>query len=349
MSHATTGYLVRRIEAASTDTNHEDHGHAVKYVVKFRDLESHFFDHVHPLVDGGLAADGVKKAMEDGDVPNIMTIHGSRHIVDVVDSLDKIAQSIEKKGGARPLSPLESYILLCAAHLHDAGNIGGREGHPARSGEMIHEHQDLFYDTETRYNIFAVARAHGGKSEKFGRDTIREINSDNYIIPRLRMLAAMLRIGDELSENAERVPGELVARLKASDRSHLAYRYAQCFSRFDLQNDTLAIHLRVHPEQHEFVGEVDGKPVDFFGHLENKIDVIEKEARYCAQYGRPDFDIRIIRITVEFFEDDFPSVATKFSTLTLDLGRGYPDELSTLSARCDELPEGTSLAEFCRG
>ena len=112
---------------------------------------------------------------------------------------------------------------------------------------MIHEHRDLFYDTETRHNIFDVARVHGGESEKFGRDTFREINSDNYTMPRLRMLAAVLRIGDELSENAERVPDELVARLKASDRSQLAYRYAQCFRRFDLQNDTLDIQLRGPP------------------------------------------------------------------------------------------------------
>ena len=349
MSHATTGYLVRRIEEASKDVDHEDHGRAVGYVAKFRDLEAHFFEHVHPQVDGGLVAHSVRKSMEDGKVPNIMTIHGCRHIVDVVDSLDKIARSIEKREGTRPITPLESYILLCAAHLHDAGNIGGREGHPARSGEMIHEHRDLLYDTETRHNIFDVARVHGGESERFGRDTFREINSDNYTMPRLRMLAAILRIGDELSENAERVPAKLLAKIEAAAESQFAYRYAQCFRRFDLQNDTLDIQFRVHPEQHGFAGRVDGKRVEFFDHLETKIDVIEKEARYCAQYGRPDFDIRRIRITVEFFDEDFPSVATKVSTLTLDLDRGYPDKLPELSARCDELPEGTSLAEFCRG
>ena len=348
MTYPTSGYLVRRIEMAKNDPNDEDHGRAPSYLAKFRALESHFFEYIHPQVDMGLIADGLRN-VSDEELPNVMTIHGSRHIRDVVESLDKIGLSIEKKRGTTRLSPLEAYILLCAAHLHDAGNIGGRAGHPERSGEIIKEHPDLFYDTETRYNIFDVARVHGGKNRKFGRDTFREINSDNFTFPRLRLLAAILRIADELSENSERVPAQLVARLAASPKSNLAYRYAQCFRRFELQNDTLDVQLRVYPEQHEFVTEVDGECLGFFDYLENKIDVIEKEARYCAQYGRPDFDIRRIRFTVEFFADKFPSVDMKVSTLALDLDRGYPGKLPALSARCDDLANCASLADFCRG
>ena len=348
MTYATSGDLVRRIEMAKNDPSDEHHGCAPAYLAKFRALESHFFEYIHPQVDGGLIADGLR-SVKDEELPNVMTIHGSRHIRDVVESLDKIGLSIKRKPGATPLSPLEAYILLCAAHLHDAGNIGGRAEHSERSGEIIKQHPDLFYDTETRHNIFDIARVHGGKSPKFGRDTFREISSDNFTSPRLRLLAAILRIADELSENSERVPAELVERLAVSPESNLAYRYSQCFRRFELQNDTLNVQLRVQPEQHEFVTEIDGEYRSFFEHLEYKIDVIENEARYCAQYGRPDFDIRRIQFTVEYFADKFPSVATKVSKLALDLDHGYPGELPALSARCDDLANGTSLADFCRG
>ena len=348
MTYVTSGYLVRQIVKATKESSDEHHGRAGAYLKKFLALECHFFEHIHPHVDGGLIADGLG-SVTDEELPNIMTIHGNRHIRDVVESLNKIGQSIEDNPRATPLSALESYILLCAAHLHDAGNIGGRSRHPERSGEIIKEHRDLFYDTETRHNIYDVARVHGGESRRFGRDTFREINSDNFRFPRLRLLAAILRIADELSENSERVPSQLVARLEASPKSNLAYRYAQCFRSFELQNDTLDVQLRVQPDQHEFVAEVDGERRRFFDHLEYKIDVIEKEARYCAQYGRPDFDIKRIRFTVEFFVDSFPSIATNLSRLALDLDRGYPDELPTLSERCDDLTNGVSLADFCRG
>ena len=355
MTHTTNGYLVQRIEKASNDTKNEDHARAQGYLVKFRALESHFLEQIHPLVDVGLAIDqtravkkGNKRAAKEGNNPDIMTIHGCRHVGDLVESLDKLGLSIEEKQGATPLNPLESYILLCAAHLHDVGNIKGRKNHPTNSGGLIKEHRNLFYDTETCQNICDVARVHGGVSEKYGHDTFREIHSDHYSPPRLWLLAAMLRMADELSENPERVPATLLKWFQASPKSKLAYHYAECFRRFDLQNDTLYIQFRIYPDQHKFSKVVEGKSVDFFDHLEYKIDVIEKEAKYCSQYGRPDFDIRRIRLTMEYYKDDFPSDMTNRSTLTLNLDRGYPGNLPSLSERCEELGENTSLGSYCK-
>lgn len=275
MTYTTNGYLVQRIEKANNDTKNKDHARAQEYLVKFRALESHFLEKIHPFVDVGLAVDqmrvakkGKTRAAKKGNNPDIMTIHGCRHVGDLVESLDKLGSSLEEKQGATPLNPLESYILLCAAHLHDVGNIKGRKNHPTNSGELIKEHHALFYDTETRQNICDVARVHGGVSKKYGHDTFREIHSDHYSPPRLWLLAAMLRMADELSENPERVPAALLKWFQASPKSNLAYRYAECFRRFDLQNDTLDILLRIYPDQHEFVTQIDDK--SFFDHLEHK-------------------------------------------------------------------------------
>ena len=347
-THKTNGYLVQRIRRASRATEDPDHARAQEYKAKFRALEAHFFREVHPQVDPGLLADSITAA-EQGNAPDIMTIHGCRHISDLIESLDQIAQSIDRRQGATRLSPLESYILLCAAHLHDVGNVGGRKDHPIRSRKLIRNHRDLFYDTETRQNVFDVARVHGGTSGKYGNDTFREIGRDNFATPRLRLLAAMLRIADELSENPERVPTELLEWYESSPRSKFAYRYAQAFRRFDLQNDTLYIQLRVYPEQHQFTATVDGKLITFFNHLEKKLDIIEREALYCSQYGRPDFDVRIIRISVEYYEDELPSPVTNSSTLTLDLNHGYPGDLAPLATRCTELHNAVSLESYCRG
>ena len=128
---------------AKNDPSDEHHGCAPAYLAKFRALESHFFEYIHPQVDGGLIADGLR-SVKDEELPNVMTIHGSRHIRDVVESLDKNWAEHKAETGATPLSPLEAYILLCAAHLHDAGNIGGRAEHSERSGEIIKQQPDLF-------------------------------------------------------------------------------------------------------------------------------------------------------------------------------------------------------------
>ena len=346
MTYTTNGYLVQLIEKASNNIKNEDHARAQGYLTKFRALESHFFEKIHSLVDVGLAFDQMSAA-KDGSNPNIMTIHGCRHVSDLVESLDKLGSSIKRKKGTTPLNPLESYILLCAAHVHDVGNIKGRKNHPTNSDELIKNHSYLFYDTETRQNIYDVARVHGGVSEKYGHDTFREIHSDHYSPPRLWLLAAMLRMADELSENPERVPAALLKWFQASSKSNLAYRYAECFRRFDLQNDTLDILLKIYPDQNECVTEIDDK--SFFDYLERKIDTIEREARYCSQYGRPNFDVRQVQLTIEYYKDKAPSIITKGSKLTLHLDRGYPENLPLLSKRCEELGKNTSLEAYCKG
>ena len=348
MTQTTNGYLLQQITKASEDVQNADHGRAQEYLAKFRALEKYFLENIHPQVDVGLALDSAS-APKDGDHPDIMTIHGCRHVSDLVDSLDKLGESIANRQGDTELDAYESYILLCAAHLHDAGNIGGRQKHPERSRQLIMDHRDLFYGTDSRQNIYDVARVHGGVDETYGKDTFRHINSECYSRPRLRLLAAMLRMGDELSENPERVPSELLKWFQASGKSNLAYRYAACFSRFDLQNDTLNIELRVYPEQHTYFTEIDGNRVDFFDHLEKKVDVIEREARYCSQYGRPYLDVRRVHFTVEYHSEAPPSKVSKRSKLTLYLDHGYPGDPPPLAERCEEMDAGTSLRSYIRG
>ena len=344
MIHTTSGYLFQRILSSRNNSECSHHSRSVHYLNKFRAMETHFFEHMHPILDSALAFDSRNRQSAD-----IMTIHGCRHVADLIESLDKIGSSIESNRKDSALDPLEAYILLCAAHLHDAGNIGGRQDHPDRSGQLIKEHGDLFYDTETRYNIYDVARVHGGASPKYGRDTFRGINVDRFVSPRLRLLAAILRLGDELSENPERVPQELRRWFQTSPESNLAFRYAESFRRFDLQQDTLNILFSLYPEQHEYRAQTGGAYTSFFQHLERKIDVIENEVRYCSQYGRPDLDIRRIVITIEYYPRSFPSECTNRSTLTLHLDRGYPEDLVPLVDRCCEVPPNTTFQAFCGG
>lgn len=344
MNHTTGGYLVQRILNSKSNDQCSHHRHSVHYIAKFRAMETHFFDRIHPVVDASLAL-----TSRNHKSPDIMTIHGCRHVADLIESLDKIGSSIEAKRNDSALDPLEAYILLCAAHLHDAGNIGGRKNHPERSGQLIKDHLNLFYDTETRHNIYDVARVHGGESAKYGSDTFGVLDADNFASPRLRLLAAILRLGDELSESPERVPQAMRAWFQASPESNLAFRYAEAFRGFELQNDTLDILLRLHPEQHQYIAQIDGSQTSFFDHLERKIDVVEKEARYCSQYGRPDLDIRRIRITIQYYRDSFPSECTKRSTLILDLDRGYPGDLMPLVERCSDFPTDTTFESFCGG
>ena len=353
MNYQTNGYLVGLIIAAKNDVDHSAHGDAIKYYSKFRALEEHFFSNVHPSVDAGLAI-GEERARSskngNSEPSNIMTLHGSSHIVDLIKSLDKLSSNLKDKQPENELDPLEAYLLLCAAHMHDVGNIGGREGHAHRSQELIKDYKELFVSSATRQQIFDIASAHGGCDSEYGKDTLRRIHSSNHQRPRLPMLAAILRLGDELSENPERVPVELTKWHESSEKSQQAYLYARSFEKFEANSDDLHVRFNLYPELYDYRTEIDGKTIGCFDVLEDRLNKLELESRYCSQYGRPAFNISKISITILCYNKPLPSTPFRIKNLTLDLERGYPGKLPALNDRCHELrEESLSLRDYCLG
>ena len=344
MSYPTNGFLVTLIEDTAKNMSHASNGDAGAYLAAFRAMESIFFEKVHPLVDMGLAIREVQIAQ--GGKPHIFTIHGCRHIVDVIKSLDKLAEAIADDPGGR-LSVLEAYILLCAAHVHDGANVKQREGHPQRCNELIAEYKVLFANTAAIQQIYDVASVHGGKHPEYGKDTLRSLDLSNTESPRLPMLAAILRIGDELSENPERVPALVANSHEHSDASKLAFAYARSFQQFELRKDSLYLNYGVYPESAAITATVDGHATSFFDFLEAKLDAIDREARYCSQYGRPHLHIARITVTIRLYEYSSPSLVKTNLTFSWRLLDGYPRAPEPICSRSPDL-KGRGLKKLAQ-
>jgi hypothetical protein len=333
--YETNGYVVSILENAKVDLTHRDHSEAISYLTKFRDLELTFNRDVHPHVDVGLAISEVQLAGE-GRLPHIFTVHGCRHVSDLIKSLDKFAKEISESSQV-PLSVLEAYILLCAAHVHDAANIEKRDGHPERCNNLLQQYKALFAGTAIIQQVYNVASVHGGKHPEYGRDTFRSIEADNSLSPRLPLLAAMLRLGDELSENPERIPEPVVRAHPHSAESTLAFAYAKSFTRFEFKKESLYLVYGIYPPGHQLRVTVDNRPVTFLEFLEAKIDVIDREARYCSQYARPVLNIGQISVTIHLYKGALPSSVALTEKFTLHLSHGYPLLQQSLCERSPEL------------
>jgi len=338
MSHPiTNGHIFSIIKKVASDPEADGHPEARKYSTKFRDMEQTFFSDVHPLVDVGLAMSEVLVAK--GGAPNIFTFHGVRHVSELISNMDKICKSIETDNEANRLSYLEAYLLLCAAHIHDVANISGRADHPSRCSEMLEKYKGSFCAPEIN-QINQVASAHGGKSKQYGRDTIREVDSDNQTDPRLSLLAAILRLSDELSESPDRVPELLEKTHEHAEESRLAFEYARSFAKFEFRKGTLYLNYNLYKSAliAEFKENKTGK-TSFVDFLELKLDLIEKECRYCSQYGQPQLFVSKISIVIQAYAGDAGSKPEKKTTFSLNLNHGYPGDMSTLCMRSPELTE----------
>lgn len=335
----TNGYIVRLLEVASV--NDED---AKRYLSMFRGMEEKFFEKVHPYVDVGLAIRETQTAKRR--LPNIFTVHGSRHISDLIKSLDKLVEAIHNSG-TTILSPLEAYILLCAAHVHDTANVVKREDHPSQCGETLRKFENLFVSSAEIQQIFEVASVHGGRHSLYGKDTIRPLLS-SYNDARLPLLAALLRLGDELSENESRVPETVVINHPHSYISKLAHAYARSFSSFNLRGDTLFVVFGLYPEISNLFVEYRRKKKYFLEYLEDKINIIEQEVRYCSQYGRPYLNISNISVVIRLFKTAPPSQVGVEIKFDLPLLHGYPNTGASLCTRSPDLHNESvsSLMEF---
>lgn len=131
------------------------------------------------------------------------TVNGLAHVKDVEAKLDRLIPDDTKA----QLSDFEVYLLLSAVYLHDIGKI--RQEYYAHHSQISQEtidkcHTMLGIDNEHVATVIAwIAYGHGNDSI----DSVPgEYSIAGYGEARVGFLAALLRLGDELSVTYQRAP-----------------------------------------------------------------------------------------------------------------------------------------------
>lgn len=145
---------------------------------------------VHPYVNSGAM-------LEDN---GYLTDHGPDHIRMLIKRISSFI-SIDSEH-PEYLNPFEVLILLLAAHIHDVGNIFGRNNHHLNAQKIIDQ---LGHGVAGQYRIiweyvYQIASAHKGS-------VIQNLNREDSFLScpfRPQLLAAILKFADELSEDASR-------------------------------------------------------------------------------------------------------------------------------------------------
>ena len=135
--------------------------------------------------------------------PNL-TDHGSRHVDNV------LANAVELLGedGLDKVTGRELYCLGMSILFHDAGNFDKREEHRDKVGHL----HDRIRGSEVsllreKTLIVRATRAHTGLAQDGSTDTLKEVSNEEHLYHgtvRLREVAAILRLADELAEGPHR-------------------------------------------------------------------------------------------------------------------------------------------------
>lgn len=264
-------------------------------------------------IDGALTKDSGGSAY---------TRHDLGHVDDVIRKAGQLlgANSSAQEPALNRLKPYEVFVLLVACLIHDAGNNEGRSGHAGRARKVLKDVSDGKLDHQEVSLISKIARAHGGKTAAGSKDTIGELqirDGAEHITVKPRVLAALLRIADELAENSRR------ANRRKEEESRFPNMFCTTISiSVDYRSRWISLNFAIADDDCAlFAADENGDEMYFLDYISKRVAKTELERRYCDRYLRGFATFDVIRVNIELLKDDHEWDAIHFE-LRED---GYPN------------------------
>lgn len=250
-----------------------------------------------------------------------LTDHGPKHIEKVGSEAAKI---IDQMGDE--LVPYEIFLLLLSIQVHDIANISGRASHENRIDEVWKSViGPLGFDSLDKNMAIQIASTHGGTFEgsKSTLRAVEQITKYKNIPIRPRLLAAILKLADELAEEVDRastVQLELSLLPKESEVYHI-YSSGLHTAHVEASSGTIELKLAF---SSEYFGRKFGKGEEEVFLLEEIYERTLKtwsEAVYCSRY-LPNLLLTTVDVDIQIFDEETRLEACRIKYRLEDTG--YP-------------------------
>lgn len=218
------------------DKEHSVFPHNKDYVGIYNQFKASFDKDIHPEI---------KTKILEIEKDGYYNDHGVDHIKMVIERVSRIISqlnpSLIQDVNKFFISPYEIFILLMAIQLHDAGHLIGTRAEHARKGKELLAKFDSGdrLNTAEKQLIGNIARAHGGKNDPIGELPASDSLSHQRVRPQL--LAALLRLGDELAEDETRASNFLIKIDQIEATSKIFHLYSSSLNSIELNGKE--IHL----------------------------------------------------------------------------------------------------------
>ncbi len=225
--------------------------------------------------------------------------HGPEHIKQVLKQVTKLLEL-----GKIQISLYEAYLLLFAIYLHDCGNIHGREQHEKKTKKIM---QYLGSKAGTnqyeKIYILSIASAHGGfaNTTSSDKDTIGKIQSNDKI--NLKILAALLRLGDELADERGRESGYMMEGKEIPKESEIFHYYSYALYDLDFDEHTVKLNYEI---KKSMIDKKYGKgkiEVYLIDEIKARTIKLFKESLYCTRFLKPNVDINKVIVNIGVYEN----------------------------------------------
>ncbi len=273
---------------------------------------------------------------DDGTI--YLNDHGSEHVQMVMEKISRILWPEDEF--VVKLEPLECFILLSAIQIHDAGHlIGGRKNHEQNAKSFLKEFNKYGVGSPEKKIIYDIARAHSGKDDPIGKLPQSEDVSNSRV--RIRMLAALLRLGDEMADEASRASELLFDEDQIVEGSKLFHAFSISLSSFLPNVHSHDIRMKFNLNRKRCT-ELFKKPTKI-GYIDTYLldEIYErtfKTFHECLYYNRfvpESIRLNTVNVIIDFYDDE--DFIPFFSTISYRLEeKGYPHIQEDVFTLCDK-------------
>ncbi len=300
------------------------------YPTYYKNVSNELNKWVHPFVNSG--------AMLNDN--GFLTDHGPEHIKMLIK---RISQFLNTNSEKEKLTPFEILILLLASHIHDVGNIFGRNDHHINATEII---KKLGEGVASQHKViwdyvYQIASAHKGY-------VIQDLNlEESYLEHDIRpqFLAAIIKFGDELSEDCTRADryNTIIGNIATNKpEAELYHQYALSLHSLkpDINSRVIKYFYQIDEDiaKKTFPKLVAGKTKRVYLLDEIYLRTLKAhyERLYCMRFMRPCINFDLIQVTIRIKLKNGQSVDKSYDLV--EMGMEEPD-VNNFHGFCPELKE----------
>jgi len=269
-----------------------------------------------------------RKALVEEVLPQIkaiepnLTDHGPDHVRNVLDNAHRLLGD-----GISDLTGLELYCLILAILFHDAGNVLGREEHQKKVSEVYDfVRPNGQANKREKYIVLKSAEAHRGKSRDGSSDTLKDVDETcpfEGLPVRLRQIAAILRLADEVAEGRQRTSAFMLAHHKYPADSVIYHSYARIkVVSVDRGNERIALtyDVEVKLDASGVLSDTEARDLsDLLEYCYRRISKLNQERQYAKHYADVLSPFKKTTITFNFWINGRPEDLGLAQTALTDL------------------------------
>lgn len=230
--------------------------------------------------------------------------HGPKHIHNVLTNAKELLST-----DILNLTGMDLYCLCLMILFHDVGNLDGRKNHNKKITEVYNRvrNRDPKFNQERRV-VIKGAEAHCGVTSSGDRDTlagVEEIESIEGCRIKLREMAAVLRLADELAEGPQRTSNYMIDTGRYSEESRIFHKYASITNVFiDKGNNRIVLSYYFDIKKKDLQDNTEITRLVHF--VFERINKLDEERRYTKYYTLLLADLKKTEVSINFYYEGMP-------------------------------------------